>query len=76
MIKIYQTLYQVNTSGEENKGGIEPDDIIKVVKHIKEKCPNLNFQGLMTIGALAHSLATEPSQGPNPDFLTLIECRK
>ena len=30
----------------------------------------------MTIGALAHSVAREPTSGPNPDFLTLIDCRK
>ena len=30
----------------------------------------------MTIGALGHSLATEHKEGANPDFLTLIDCRK
>ena len=34
------------------------------------------FKGLMTIGALAHSVAREPTSGPNPDFLTLLDCRK
>lgn len=70
-------MVQVNTSGEENKGGIEPGDVVNVVKHIKEKCPNLKFQGLMTIGALAHSLAsTNADHGTNPDFLTLLDCRR
>lgn len=69
-------MVQVNTSGEENKGGIEPENVIETVKHIKEKCPNLKFQGLMTIGALAHSVKREPDQGPNPDFLTLLDCRQ
>ena len=68
-------LFQVNTSGEENKGGIEPGDITNVVKFVLEKCPNLQFRGLMTIGALAHSVAKD-AEGPNPDFLTLIDCRK
>merc|ERR1719438_449606 len=68
-------MIQVNTSGEENKGGIEPVDVLNVVKHVKENCPNLDFQGLMTIGALAHSVAKETS-GPNPDFVTLLDCRK
>lgn len=70
-------MVQVNTSGEENKGGIEPGDVVNVVKHIKDKCPNLKFQGLMTIGALAHSMASKTAeQGANPDFLTLLDCRK
>ena len=32
-------------------------------------------EGIMTIGALAHSVAKEHEAGANPDFLTLIECR-
>jgi len=68
-------MIQVNTSGEENKGGIEPSEVVSVVKHVQDNCPNLSFQGLMTIGALAHSVARETT-GPNPDFLTLIDCRK
>ena len=70
-----QFFFQVNTSGEENKGGIEPSDITDVVKFVLEKCPNLQFRGLMTIGALAHSVAKD-AEGPNPDFITLIDCRK
>jgi uncharacterized pyridoxal phosphate-containing UPF0001 family protein len=35
------------------------------VKHILEKCPNLELVGLMTIGKFGHDL----SQGPNPDFI-------
>ena len=69
-------LFQVNTSGEENKGGVQPDEVVEVAKHIIEKCPNIEFQGLMTIGALAHSVAREPTVGPNPDFLTLLDCKK
>ena len=45
------------------------------LKFVLEKCPNLQFRGLMTIGALAHSVAKD-AEGPNPDFLTLIDCRK
>jgi len=69
-------MVQVNTSGEENKGGVQPDEVVEVAKHIIEKCPNIEFQGLMTIGALAHSVAREPTVGPNPDFLTLLDCKK
>jgi len=72
-------MIQVNTSGEENKNGIEPgSDTLSAVKHIKEKCPNLNIIGLMTIGALGHSLSSsiQTDKGQNPDFLKLIQCRK
>ena len=68
-------MVQINTSGEENKGGIEPSDVVSVVKFVVEDCPNLEFQGLMTIGALAHSTAKNV-EGPNPDFITMLECRK
>ena len=75
---VVNVMVQVNTSGEENKNGIEPGaDTLNAVKHIKEKCPNLKLTGLMTIGALGHSLAStiQAQDGQNPDFLKLIECR-
>ena len=34
------------------------------------------FEGVMTIGALAHSVAKEHEAGGNPDFLSLLECRR
>lgn len=76
---LVNVMIQVNTSGEENKNGIEPgSDTLSAVKHIKDKCPNLNIIGLMTIGALGHSLASsvQAENGQNPDFLKLIQCRK
>ena len=75
-LQLENSCFQVNTSGEENKGGVQPDEVVEVTKHIIEKCPNIVFQGLMTIGALAHSVAREPTVGPNPDFLTLLDCKK
>lgn len=39
--------------------------------HVLEKCPNLDFKGLMTIGSHGYDY----SKGPNPDFITLIKCR-
>jgi len=63
---------QVNTSGEENKSGINPSDIINFLKQIQEKCSKLQFKGLMTIGALATSLQRDG----NEDFDCLIECRR
>ena len=48
-----------------DKSGIEPSEASDLVKHILEKCPALEFCGLMTIGAYDYDC----SQGPNPDFL-------
>ena len=41
---------QVNTSGENTKSGIQPNDCVKVVDFIFNNCKNLKFKGLMTIG--------------------------
>lgn len=42
---------QVNTSGEEQKGGTQPGaDTIALAKYIMEHCPALRLVGLMTIG--------------------------
>ena len=75
---LVNVMVQVNTSGEENKNGIEPGkDTLEAVKHITQKCPNLKVTGLMTIGALGHSVASlQQEDGPNPDFITLIQCRR
>jgi pyridoxal phosphate enzyme (YggS family) len=67
-------MVQVNTSGEESKSGVEPDDALAMVKHIVEKCPTLRFTGLMTIGAIARSKATT-SETENEDFVTLRDIR-
>jgi len=66
---------QVNTSGESNKNGIEPSDVVETVKFILEKCPHLKFCGLMTIGNLGNSLSAT-TVGENPDFSTLSKVRK
>ncbi|XP_043269289.1 pyridoxal phosphate homeostasis protein [Venturia canescens] len=65
-------MVQVNTSKEEEKQGCEIEETSTVVKHIIENCKNLNFMGLMTIGAYGYDLAN----GPNPDFITLKDCRE
>jgi PLP dependent protein len=46
------------------KGGMNPEEAPSLVSHVLEKCPNLKFAGLMTIGRFGYDL----SQGPNPDF--------
>ncbi|XP_044754392.1 pyridoxal phosphate homeostasis protein [Coccinella septempunctata] len=62
---------QVNTSGEKEKSGCSPDEIINLMKFIKDKCPKLQVDGLMTIGSAEHS-----KESQNPDFVKLIECKK
>lgn len=65
-------MIQINTSGEDQKSGIDPQEAYKLVNHIRQNCPGLLFKGLMTIGAMNHDL----NLGPNPDFQKLLECRK
>lgn len=65
---------QVNTSGEENKAGIEPAAASGLARFIREKCPRLKLQGVMTIGAIARSRATTP-EDENEDFVCLRETR-
>jgi pyridoxal phosphate enzyme (YggS family) len=67
---------QVNTSGEESKSGVEPDsnELVELSKFIRDECPNLRLQGLMTIGAIARSQATT-SETENVDFSRLQETR-
>ena len=42
---------QVDTSGEETKSGVDPADLVALVKVIRDECPLLVVAGLMTIGA-------------------------
>ncbi|KAL2005894.1 hypothetical protein VTN00DRAFT_10387 [Thermoascus crustaceus] len=65
---------QVNTSGEENKSGVEPAAAPALCRHIREKCPRLKLQGVMTIGAIARSKATTP-ENENEDFVCLKDTR-
>ncbi|MDR1482846.1 MAG: YggS family pyridoxal phosphate-dependent enzyme [Synergistaceae bacterium] len=48
----YPVMVEVNTSGEESKGGIEPFECIDLVEAIISRCPHLRVEGLMTIGPL------------------------
>lgn len=65
-----KVLIQVNTSGEQEKNGIEPDKVPELFEFINEKCKSLQLEGLMTIGAFGYDY----TQGPNPDFVCLMEC--
>ncbi|KAL3475301.1 hypothetical protein BJX99DRAFT_230001 [Aspergillus californicus] len=67
---------QVNTSGEQNKSGVEPmEGVVGLCAFIREKCPRLRLQGLMTIGAIARSRATT-AENENEDFVCLTEARE
>lgn len=65
---------QANTSGEEEKSGVEPEGAAELCRHVREQCPHLQLQGLMTIGAIARS--KEAKEGvENEDFFRLREVR-
>lgn len=49
--KILDVYVQVNTSYEESKFGLDPNDVVAFIKEIK-KYDTLNIKGLMTIGLL------------------------
>ncbi|KAK3387441.1 hypothetical protein B0H63DRAFT_493710 [Podospora didyma] len=66
---------QVNTSGEESKSGCAPgEETVSLCKSIVNDCPNLHLLGLMTIGAIARSVATT-AENENEDFVLLTEQR-
>lgn len=70
-----RVLVQVNTSGEESKSGIEPAEASTLCRHVREKCPNLQLAGLMTIGAIARSKEASGPDALNEDFVALRETR-
>jgi len=63
--KTLNIFVQVNTSGEESKGGVEPNDVVALCQEITESCDKLVLKGLMTIGAV----------GDLGCFDVLVECR-
>ncbi|KAK4122540.1 hypothetical protein N657DRAFT_656696 [Parathielavia appendiculata] len=66
---------QVNTSGEESKSGCAPgDEVVSLCRAIVNDCPHLHLLGLMTIGAIARSVATT-AENENDDFRLLREQR-
>ena len=58
--KTIEVLIQVNTSNEESKFGVSPDNAIELVKQVAE-LKTLKIKGLMTIGLF--SAETEKVQG-------------
>ncbi|VVC25775.1 Pyridoxal phosphate homeostasis protein,PLP-binding barrel,Alanine racemase, N-terminal [Cinara cedri] len=65
-------MIQVNTSNEEEKNGISSDKVVDLYKYVIDNCQYLEPIGLMTIGQYGYDC----SNGPNPDFLALIDCKK
>lgn len=49
--KNMSALLQVNSSGEETKSGVRPEEALDIYKQIQESCPNITLKGVMTIGA-------------------------
>ncbi|CAF1376097.1 unnamed protein product [Adineta steineri] len=64
-------LIQINTSNEKQKYGIEPKQFLSLYEYIRNNCPLLMCQGLMTIGSL-NNVQSENDQ----DFQVLTSCRK
>lgn len=65
-----KVMIQVNTSGEEQKSGIQPDEALELAKHIRTNCNRLELSGLMTIGKYEGW-----GDQPNLDFVRLSETR-
>mmetsp|Transcript_19271 Transcript_19271/g.31675 ORF Transcript_19271/g.31675 Transcript_19271/m.31675 type:complete len:234 (+) Transcript_19271:279-980(+) len=62
-----KVMVQVNTSGEESKSGVSPEQCTELALHVANNCANLEFVGLMTIGRLGDI---------SPEcFQTLVKCR-
>ncbi|KAK9902621.1 hypothetical protein WJX75_000378 [Coccomyxa subellipsoidea] len=60
---------QVNTSGEESKYGVQPNECTALARHIRDTCAHLRFAGLMTIG--------QPDYSSRPEnFQCLEACRE
>lgn len=66
---------QVNTSGEESKSGVAPEELPALAYHVRDKCPSLQVGGLMTIGAIARSVEACDGEGENEDFKLLRQTR-
>mmetsp|Transcript_29917 Transcript_29917/g.48122 ORF Transcript_29917/g.48122 Transcript_29917/m.48122 type:complete len:246 (-) Transcript_29917:331-1068(-) len=61
-------MVQVNTSGEETKFGVNPEDCLSLARHIVTDCAHLHFSGLMTIGMPDYTSRPE-------NFTCLSKCR-
>ena len=62
-------MIEVNTGSEQNKSGVSVQDLDDLVDIVRNHCPHLNLDGLMTIGPYY-----DTSIDSNPYFQTLVEC--
>eukprot|EP00238_Polyblepharides_amylifera_P001337 CAMPEP_0196571610 /NCGR_PEP_ID=MMETSP1081-20130531/1769_1 /TAXON_ID=36882 /ORGANISM="Pyramimonas amylifera, Strain CCMP720" /LENGTH=234 /DNA_ID=CAMNT_0041888627 /DNA_START=151 /DNA_END=855 /DNA_ORIENTATION=- len=62
-------LVQVNTSGEESKFGVPPNEVVELCRHITQECGHLTLSGLMTIGMPDYTSKPE-------NFQCLSKCRR
>jgi PLP dependent protein len=70
-----RVMVQVNTSGEAEKSGCAPGEpALALCRLVRERCPHLRLQGLMTIGAIARSRDTSGAE--NEDFKVLVQVRE
>lgn len=63
-----QVMVQVNTSDEDQKGGVAPEQAAALAQHTLDACPALQLTGLMTIGAAG--------QDPAPFFQALVDTKR
>jgi len=63
--KVLEIFVQINTSGEESKSGVSPEQAVEICRQIQSDCPRLTLRGLMTIGA----------PGDTGCLDQLVECR-
>ncbi|KAF9778974.1 hypothetical protein BJ322DRAFT_1113842 [Thelephora terrestris] len=70
---LLNVLIQVNTSGEDSKSGVSPQDaeLVNLARFVVDSCPRLYLRGLMTIGSLSESLSGDE----NRDFDLLKKTR-
>lgn len=64
-------LIQVNTSGDDTRAGVSAgESTLELIKHVMENCPQLQFAGLMTIGALGVKTDSPPTSEECFDVMT------
>jgi hypothetical protein len=49
--KTLEVFVQVNTSGEDSKSGVEPEEAVELCQQIVQECERVKLKGVMTIGA-------------------------
>ncbi|MBR2839140.1 MAG: YggS family pyridoxal phosphate-dependent enzyme [Kiritimatiellae bacterium] len=65
-----RVLLEVNVSGERSKSGMRPEEVGEAVRHIREACPRVTVEGLMTMAPFS-----EDPEDARPFFRRLRELR-